>query len=72
MAIQQIDRPGIITSQHQLASICGPIKSPYFLNVVQHGLHQVDGGLFPLKFVKQDQRFVELWYQLNAYILEMN
>lgn len=28
------------------------------------------GGLFPLKKPKQDQRDVELWYQLSAYILE--
>ena len=26
------------------------------------------GGLFPLKHPKTDQRQVELWYQLNAYI----
>jgi hypothetical protein len=28
------------------------------------------GGLFPLRDPKQDQRKVELWYQLNAYLLE--
>lgn len=28
------------------------------------------GGLFPLKDPQQDQRDVELWYQLNAYLLE--
>lgn len=28
------------------------------------------GGLFPLVFAKEDQRKVELWYQLNAYINE--
>lgn len=28
------------------------------------------GGLFPLVYPEQDQRKVELWYQLNAYILE--
>ena len=28
------------------------------------------GGLFPLKHPKEDQRGVEIWYQLNAYILE--
>ena len=28
------------------------------------------GGLFPLKSPTQDQREVELWYQLSAYILE--
>jgi len=29
------------------------------------------GGLFPLKDPQQDQREVELWYQLNAYLLEI-
>lgn len=28
------------------------------------------GGLFPLKHAERDQTQVELWYQLNAYILE--
>lgn len=28
------------------------------------------GGLFPLRNPRQDQREVELWYQLNAYLLE--
>ena len=29
-----------------------------------------DGGLFPLKYPKNDQRTVEIWYQMSAYILE--
>jgi hypothetical protein len=28
------------------------------------------GGLFPLKHPKQDQRRVELWYQMAAYVME--
>jgi hypothetical protein len=28
------------------------------------------GGLFPLREGKEDQRRVELWYQMCAYILE--
>ena len=28
------------------------------------------GGLFPLQHPDRDQRKVELWYQLNAYLLE--
>lgn len=28
-----------------------------------------DGGLFPLKDPKEDQREVELWYQMSAYII---
>lgn len=29
-----------------------------------------EGGLFPLKRPREDQRGVELWYQLSAYVLE--
>lgn len=28
------------------------------------------GGLFPLEHARKDQRNVELWYQLNAYLIE--
>jgi hypothetical protein len=28
------------------------------------------GGLFPLRNATRDQRKIELWYQLNAYLLE--
>jgi hypothetical protein len=28
------------------------------------------GGLFPLEFPKEDQRHVEIWYQMMAYINE--
>jgi hypothetical protein len=29
------------------------------------------GGIFPLKYAQEDQRKVELWYQLNAYVNEI-
>lgn len=29
-----------------------------------------EGGLFPLKHTSQDQRKVEIWYQMSAYLLE--
>ena len=29
-----------------------------------------DGGLFPLKHPNEDQRTVELWYQMSAYLSE--
>lgn len=29
-----------------------------------------DGGLFPLRHAQRDQRTIELWYQLSAYLLE--
>lgn len=28
------------------------------------------GGLFPLKFAKEDQRKVELWYQMSVYLVD--
>jgi hypothetical protein len=28
------------------------------------------GGLFPLRYSRKDQRYVELWYQMSAYLLE--
>lgn len=28
------------------------------------------GGLFPLRHPAQDQRSVEIWYQMNAYLIE--
>ena len=29
-----------------------------------------DGGLFPLKNPRKDQRRIEIWYQMSAYIME--
>lgn len=29
-----------------------------------------EGGLFPLKYPDRDQRNIEIWYQLNAYLNE--
>lgn len=29
-----------------------------------------EGGLFPLKFNNEDQRKVEIWYQMSAYLIE--
>lgn len=42
------------------------------LNIVIWRRYEPDGrgGLFPLKHPTKDQRDVEIWYQLNAYILE--
>lgn len=31
-----------------------------------------DGGLFPLRNPPQDQRDVEIWYQANAYLIELD
>lgn len=30
------------------------------------------GGFFPLEHPRQDQRKVELWYQLSAYVMELD
>ncbi len=30
------------------------------------------GGLFPLRYPEEDQRKVELWYQISSYIFEHN
>ena len=30
------------------------------------------GGLFPLNYYSEDQRDVEIWYQMNAYLAERN
>lgn len=32
--------------------------------------HHGDGGLFPLQYPKEDQTKVELWYQMNSYLIE--
>lgn len=32
--------------------------------------HDGYGGLFPLQYPSEDQRHVELWYQMTAYVLE--
>lgn len=29
------------------------------------------GGLFPLKWPEKDQRDIEIWYQLSAYVIEL-
>lgn len=31
-----------------------------------------EGGLFPLRYPEYDQRTLELWYQMHAYILELD
>ena len=28
------------------------------------------GGMFPLNNAREDQRYVEIWYQMNAYLIE--
>lgn len=46
-----------------------------FNDIIKPILHRTycyngEGGFFPLHHPEMDQRFCELWYQLNAYLLE--
>ncbi|MDF2800253.1 MAG: hypothetical protein K0S61_156 [Anaerocolumna sp.] len=47
-------------------------KVDSILNKIIDRTYEKDGkgGLFPLKNAKKDQRKVELWYQMNAYLVE--
>lgn len=42
------------------------------IDMVQNRTYQPDGtgNLFPLKNPKEDQRNVEVWYQMNQYLIE--
>lgn len=42
------------------------------LDTIIWRVYNIDGhgGLFPLKNSEEDQRFVELWYQMSSYLLE--
>jgi hypothetical protein len=42
--------------------------------MVIHRYYQPNGhgGFFPLENPQDDQRHVELWYQLNEYVMERN
>lgn len=42
----------------------------FVLNERKYNKDGTNGGLFPLKSTKRDLRRVELWYQLNWYLLE--
>lgn len=46
----------------------------HILNRVIDRTYDFDGlgGLFPLKEAHQDQRKIELWYQMSSYLLEGN
>lgn len=40
------------------------------LNSRQYSWDGSGGGLFPLRYPGEDQRQVEIWYQMSAYIIE--
>jgi hypothetical protein len=50
----------------------GSFNVDVILNVFLDRTYQPDGhgGVFPLRRPSVDQRYIELWYQMNAYILE--
>lgn len=50
----------------------GPIDCPAILSNFLHREYcsNGEGGLFPLRHRGQDQRYVEIWYQMNAYVNE--
>lgn len=44
------------------------------MDTVIFRIYQPDGrgGLFPLRYAEEDQRDVELWYQMQLYLLELD
>lgn len=52
--------------------VYGKAKVDNILNIVLARKYKRngDGGLFPLKNTKNDQRKVEIWYQLSEYLVE--
>ena len=65
----------------KLKGLTDSVWGPRVLEDVTQILQQVNnreydangcGGYFPLRNSKEDQRYVELWYQLSAYLLENN
>ncbi|MDR2395826.1 MAG: hypothetical protein LBD57_04435 [Endomicrobium sp.] len=61
---------GGITSERRLAGVEFEIK--VILNTFLNRTYEFDGtgGLFPLNRPKEDQREVEIWYQMHAYLNE--
>lgn len=59
-------------NSHNDKSGYSPEEVDEILNAVIFRTHQPNGqgGLFPLQHPDRDQRRVEIWYQLSAYLLE--
>lgn len=53
-------------SQRKRRKVIDTIESAIWRTYRRDG----SGGLFPLSHAEYDQRKVELWYQLNAYVME--
>jgi hypothetical protein len=61
--------------QHYNDSVYTPDKQKHIDEVLDQVIWRTytssgDGGLFPLQYAGHDQREVEIWYQLCAYLLE--
>lgn len=65
----------------ELATYSDKVYSPYIQAIVDEKLDRLiwrnyepngQGGLFPLPQTNLDQRKVEIWYQLSAYLLAMS
>jgi hypothetical protein len=65
-----IDNLGLLgctdRSRYNQSEVDDRIKTVIFRNYARNG----QGGLFPMRHARKDQREVEIWYQMNAYLLE--
>lgn len=59
-------------TDEDFARLDGEIEIGRILDTVLERTYKGDGygGLFPLKKARKNQRKVEIWYQMNAYIIE--
>lgn len=67
--IHNIDLDGItdaIYPEYNEGDITEKLENVIFRRYMPNG----EGGLFPLREPQSDQRGVELWYQMNAYLIE--
>jgi len=83
MAFQVSGHPGSCTWRlinnmglGKMSGIIGPIRASRIEEAcdrVIYRTYQSDGvgGLFPLEYPRQDQRKVELWYQMQYYVQEV-
>ena len=62
----------LYSDSYYQSSISTPSKVDNVLNRIMFRRYNFDGrgGLFPLQDPPEDQRAVELWYQLQAYAIE--
>lgn len=63
---------GLATYKEDFDSEYAPYEISCILDTFLTRTYHYDGegGLFPLQKPKEDQRKVEIWYQMNAYLME--